>query len=85
MRAAPGPAHRLPFGEPLGDDLVDRALHKTRRDPLARSEPLAIIDEAARVAAYVDPELAHRGGKLLNLARRSPSASSSSVSTSSSI
>ena len=67
MRAALGPAHRLPFREPLGHDLVDRAFHEPRRDPLARPEPLAIIDDVARAAVYVDLELPDRGPEPLQL------------------
>ena len=48
---AASPAHRLSFREPLGDDLVDRAFYEAGRDALSSPVPLAIVDDAGRIAA----------------------------------
>lgn len=57
MGTALGPLHLLTLGEALADDGIDCALGQAGGDALARTEPLAIVDQAAGVAGDIASEL----------------------------
>jgi len=63
VRAAFHPLHLLALGEALADNGVHRRFRQTRGDALAGPEPLAVVDQAARVRPDINGEFVYRLGE----------------------